>query len=97
MTQAESRLSSSIIRKLNALPDTFAWKNHGSEYMIGGLPDIIVCHQGRFIGLEVKRPGKKDTVSPTQKLVHGLIRRAGGKVYVVSSIDEVMTKVLVNP
>lgn len=26
-----------------------------------GVPDIIACHRGKFIGIEVKRPGKMPT------------------------------------
>jgi hypothetical protein len=68
------------------MPHTFAWKNHGSEFTLAGLPDIVVCHRGLFIALEVKMPGKQDNVSPVQQVVHQQLREAGGRVHVVSSI-----------
>ena len=30
-------------------------------YGVSGAPDIIACHRGRFIGIEVKREGKEPT------------------------------------
>ena len=53
--------------------------------MMAGLPDIIVCAEGLFIGLETKMPGKESNTSPRQDYVHGLIREAHGVVKVVNS------------
>ena len=97
MTQPESRLSRSIISKLMTIPEVFAWKNHGSEFTMAGLPDIFVIYRGRFIGLEVKMPGKKDDVSDTQQYVHQRLREAGARVYVVSSIAEAVACIRLNP
>jgi len=95
--QAESKLSGRIIQKLNQQPDTFAWKNHGSQFTLGGLPDIIVCSQGLFIALEVKMPGQRDNVSPVQQVVHQQLREAGGRVHVVSSIAEAVNAIQMLP
>jgi hypothetical protein len=97
MTQGESRLSRSIISKLCQLPDTFAWKNHASEFTPAGLPDIICVHKGRFYGFETKMPGKEENVSAVQRLMHDLLRRAGGRVYVVHSPAEAITHILNDP
>ena len=41
-----------IIRKyLATVPECFFWKEHGGQYGTAGIPDIIVCHKGRFIAL----------------------------------------------
>ena len=32
--------------------DVFFWKEHGSVYGTNGVPDIICCYKGRFLGLE---------------------------------------------
>jgi len=95
--QSESKLSSRIIKALNRQPETFAWKNHGSQFTLGGLPDIIVCSRGLFIGLEVKMPGLKDNVSPVQQVVHQQLRAAGGRVHVISSIDEALSAIQMLP
>lgn len=97
-TQAESRLSRKIMTEIR-LHGHFCWKNHGGPTMMAGLPDIIVCVGGRFLGLETKVPAKRDDVSERQLYVHEQIRLSGGWAYVVCSplealevIDEVLNQ-----
>jgi hypothetical protein len=87
MTQPEAKLSRAIMKELR-LDGHFCFKVHGSEFMMAGLPDIIVCADGLFIGLETKMPGKRSNTSPRQDYVHALIRASGGNVYVVCSVAE---------
>lgn len=60
----------------------------------GGVPDIIVCHRGRFISIEVKRPGKEPT--ERQKLRMAEVQAAGGVAIwgdatkVLSELDSVL-------
>lgn len=89
MTQPESRLSSNI-RKALLREGAFVFKVHGSAAMMSGLPDLIGCVKGRFFGFEVKMPGKESNTSRRQEYVHGLIRRAGGFVAVISSKEEAL-------
>lgn len=89
MTQPESRLSGKIRLALQA-EGAFVFKVHGSVTMMSGLPDLIGCVQGRFFGFEVKMPGKESNTSARQEFVHGLIRKAGGFVAVVSSKEEAL-------
>ena len=55
-----------------------AW--YFSPYMAGfgkaGVPDLIACLNGKFIGIEVKREGKNPT--PIQSRLMEEIVRAGG-------------------
>lgn len=90
--QRESKLSRRIA---NALKEQghFVFKVHGSEFMMAGLPDLICCARGRFIGLETKNPESRDNVSARQGYVHTLIRRAGGVAEVVTSVDEALALV----
>lgn len=90
MTQPESKLSRSIMTAIRA-EGHFCFKVHGSEHMMAGLPDIVVCARGLFIGLETKMPGKRTNTSARQDFVHDQIRGAGGKVYVVTSVDEALS------
>ena len=53
-----------------------------------GAPDIIICHQGRFIGLEVKQPGKP--LSDAQRAFQARIRGAGGRYEVITSVDDII-------
>jgi len=68
----------------------FCYKNHGSEFMMAGLPDITVCAKGLFIGLETKLPSTRGNVSPMQSLVHSKIENAGGVARVVCSPAEAL-------
>lgn len=92
MTQPESRLSRNIQTALR-LEGWFCFKVHGSEHMMAGLPDIIVCAHGMFIGLETKMPGKESNTSPRQDYVHQKIKDAEGEVFVVSSIEDAVRRV----
>ena len=89
MSQPEAKLSRKIMEALR-LEGYFCFKVHGSEYMMAGLPDIIVCAEGLFIGLETKMPGKRDNTSPRQVRVHEQIREAGGSASVVCSVAEAL-------
>lgn len=52
-----------------------------------GVPDLLCCVKGRFIGIEVKMPGKK--ASPLQLANGIMIEDAGGFFIVATSVDEV--------
>jgi Holliday junction resolvase len=84
MSQPESRLSRKIMTALRAR-GWFCFKVHGSELMMAGLPDIIVCADGLFIGLETKMPGKEKNTSARQDFVHEQIQLSGGIAKVVNS------------
>lgn len=51
-----------------------------------GNPDLLVCFNGRFYGIEVKRPGGLPTA--TQKEVGALIEAAGGTWAVAYSAED---------
>ena len=54
-----------------------------------GIPDLLVCYQGEFIGIEVKKPETLSRVTPLQKHNIALITKAGGKAFVASSVEDV--------
>ena len=83
----ESEIVSKILQYLKTLPECFYWKEHGGPYGTNGIPDIIICCQGRFIALEVKTPSGRPTA--LQQAVIRKITRAGGKAHIVRSVDEV--------
>lgn len=92
MSQRESALSRKIMEALRA-QGYFCFKVHGSEYMMAGLPDIIVCAEGLFIGLETKLPEYRTNVSPRQAVVHTQIEHAGGTARVVCSPQEAIAAI----
>jgi Holliday junction resolvase len=59
---------------------------HGSAINAKGTPDLLVCYKGRFLGLEVKRPGKNATELQAHTL--GEITEAGGVSSVITSVEE---------
>jgi len=92
MAQPEAKLQRKIQDALRAAGH-FVFKVHGSEFMMAGLPDLIVCADGRFVGLEVKLPATRENVSPRQAYVHSLIRAAKGEATVVCSPAEALAAI----
>ena len=67
--------------------DVFFWKEHGGPYGTSGVPDIICCYKGWFLGLEVKLPSGR--LTELQKRAIEKINRAGGIACRVESADDV--------
>ena len=67
----------------------YHFKVHGSNFMEPGIPDIIACVNGYFLGIEVKRPGAKNTQTEQQKIHERNINKSGGKYILVDSLIEV--------
>lgn len=86
MSQQETKLQKDIQAYLASI-GAYKFKVHGEIFMRAGIPDIIVCLKGRFIGLEAKDGNNK----PSElQLAHGRqIIKAGGIFGVVYSVDEV--------
>ncbi len=82
----ESDITKSILKYLKTLPRCFFWKEHGGIYGTSGIPDIIVCIDGRFIALEVKT--QKGKTTPLQNAAIRKIRSNGGFAFVVRSVEE---------
>ena len=84
----EKDIVAAIRRYLATLgEDVFFWKEHGGALGTSGIPDIICCYKGRFLGLEAKLPGGKLTALQERALER--INRAGGIARRVESVDDV--------
>ena len=59
----------------------------GGGFQAAGIPDIIACYKGVFLGIEVKL--SYNHASPIQKAKLKLINDAGGIGIVAYSIDDV--------
>ncbi len=78
-----------IKRYLHSLGDAvFFWKEHGGPYGTSGVPDIICCYKGRFLGMECKLPGGR--LTELQKRAINKINRAGGIARRVESVQDAM-------
>ena len=60
-------------------------------YSVHGVPDLIVCAKGRFVGIECKAPGKEKNTTPNQDAHIQRITTAGGLAFVASSVEDVKT------
>jgi hypothetical protein len=55
--------------------------------MKAGVPDLLLCFNGKFVGIEVKKEG--GYLDKKQKVIHAHITHAGGRVFTARSIDDV--------
>lgn len=88
MTQPESRLVRRIqelIRKRGGRP----FKIHGEHggFQEVGIPDILACYAGRFLGIECKAP--RGRLSARQEKVLQSIIDAGGIAIVATAVSDV--------
>lgn len=86
MKKPETKLGEKVDRYLLAKGGT--WLNvHGGPMQESGWPDRIGCYKGRFIGIELKVPGKEATALQKRRL--NQIREDGGFTAVCKTLDEV--------
>ena len=69
-------------------PGVWFVKYSPGDYGTAGVPDLLICYWGRFVGMEVKQPGQR----PTKIQQHTLdaIAGAGGIAIVATSVDEAL-------
>lgn len=86
--QPEGKLVSRT-RKLLKSKNARAFNIHGGDnpFQEVGIPDLLVCYRGRFIGLEAKQEGEEPSLK--QKAVLREIQNAGGHALVFESVDQV--------
>ena len=90
-TMLEKDIVNKIMKYLKTVPRCFAWKEHGGMYGTAGIPDVIACVNGRFFAFEVKTDTGKTTA--LQDATIRKILSAGGRAFVVRSVDEVRTAI----
>ncbi len=86
----EKHIVSDIIKYLNKTDDCHVWKSHGGMYSTPGVPDVIGVYQGKFLGIEVKRPDKKKSVTKLQQTFINKLNDCGGISFVACSVDDVI-------
>ena len=82
----ERTIVGKIMGYLKTVPGCFAWKTHGGMYGVAGMPDIIICLNGRFVAMEVKTPTGK--LTKIQESTLRKINDAKGYAYKVTSLQE---------
>lgn len=90
----ESTLQRKIQKYLKTkLPEAVIWKNHGNQYSVVGLPDIMCMYKGKFICIEAKIKGNKAT--KLQEVTLQKFKNANAITCIAYSIEDV-EKVLKN-
>jgi Holliday junction resolvase len=87
MKQPETHLVTKIRERLQAEGGWWV-KIHGGPFQQAGIPDIIGCYKGRFIGIEVKLDYNKP--SGLQQLVLSELTKAGARCGVAYSVQQAL-------
>lgn len=95
----EREIQSLILQWLNLQYGCKAWRSNTgavvreykgkkrfTRFGQAGMPDIIGIYRGRFLAIEVKRPGNKATME--QQMFLDGISRMGGLAFVAFSLDD---------
>lgn len=85
-----AKIRKAIIREY---PEAWIFKVHGNPYQKAGVPDLLVCVEGRLVGIEVKhrKPGESRShaiarTTPEQREQIRQINAAGGTA--ATALDE---------
>ena len=102
---AERDVLASVLVAVTALPGAFLHRTNtgvgvaqdGRHIRFGqvGTADITGCVRGRYVAIEVKRPGGRQ--SPAQRVWQAACERAGGLYVLARSADEALTALAVIP
>lgn len=85
----EKDLGKQIDKYLKSVGEVFSFHPHGGGVQRKGLPDRLLCYKGRFVGLEIKLPGRENTLTRLQSVTLQKIRDAGGVGEMVTSVSQV--------
>jgi pantoate kinase len=86
----EAKVKKKVVAILKSMGAYYAMPI-GTGYGNSGVPDFLVCHKGRFIGIECKANGNKPTTLQLSNLAS--IAESGGVAFV---IDETNVESLVS-
>ena len=89
MEPSEKEITASI-RQVLRLCKIWHFKHWGGPMGEKGVSDIIGCHQGKMIAIEVKKPSGKATPAQLDFLAN--VVKAGGIGFVAKSVEDVIEK-----
>ena len=84
--KTESQIQAKILKFLRSFGPA-CWVIKAAVCNERGVPDILCCYKGRFVGFEVKT--NKGRISGPQRVQNERIRRACGRAVVVRSVANV--------
>lgn len=96
MTTSEKGVVEAIKKAvLRHYPNAVVYKIHGGQYQEAGIPDLVMCVNGRFVAIEAKfkRPGEsperaRSKVTVRQQYQLDRLREAGAIVGVAISAED---------
>jgi hypothetical protein len=83
----EGRIKAQVKRELQIRGIWFCMPATGG-FGVSGVPDVLGCWHGRFIGIECKAPGKRANTTENQKARLAEIEAAGGLAVVVDDVAQ---------
>ena len=94
----ETQLQARIVKAIKGIrPNSWIFHPVGGPFQLPGVPDLLMCVDGLFIGMEIKHPKPGESVqhareraTPQQRRQIGLINKAGGMAGVVVSVPEAL-------
>lgn len=83
----EGRVKAAVKKRLK---DLGVWYYMPVQNGMGvvGIPDFICCHNGKFVAIETKAPGKRGNLSANQERQIMNIHEAGGAAIVVDAVEQ---------
>lgn len=84
----ESQLTSKVKNYVKS-KGAYVEKIFGGGFQASGIPDLIACYNGLFIGIELKSPTGKGRASDVQKIKIKRIRDAGGIAFITDNLEDV--------
>lgn len=94
MQRSERQFQNEVIKWLRSV-GCYVYKNAQNQYTEVGRPDLTVCVPvqinnkivGIYMGIELKREDEYNHASEAQEIVGRQIQKAGGKFYVIDSLE----------
>jgi len=83
---SESGIQTKVLKWLRD-QGAYAVNIHGHEMQERGIPDILCCWKGLFIGIELKEPGGEP--EPIQEYHLEQIAKANGSAFCAHNLEEV--------
>lgn len=77
----EKQFENKIKKFLETLPKEWHFKHWAGQYSKAGIPDIIGCINGRFVGIEVKASNGKPSMLQIRNIKQ--INEAGGYARII--------------
>ena len=96
-TRLVNRIRAAILERH---PGSWVVKVAGGPYQTAGIPDLLVCVQGRLLGIEVKAPRKGESmqallrrVTPRQRATIRALTAAGAVAGVAHDVESALALV----